>query len=242
MTTKILIIGKKTLIDELIGKELKTLGYEVFASVLNTEKTLDILQKENPDVLLMDIQTENGDDTLESIALAKQLSNEYELPVVIIGESKYFNLINSTSDLSNMFYLHKPFTINDLSFYVTLSLKNFVVYHNNTLRQYTDRFLIRDNGELVCLHVSNILWIKSRRGIIQLQLSNGKSHTLTMTLSKFIRQFQHPELLRIHSSHIINLRYLEKIIRNTAYLNGEPFKIGEVHSKILKQLFTTIKT
>jgi DNA-binding LytR/AlgR family response regulator len=239
---KILIIEKESLIQKAMGKELKTLGYEVTASVENHNEVFEVIQKDIPDILLLDIKKENTNSFFNKIETVKQLSIEYDLPVILLGENDQLDDITSINDLSNFSYLHKPFTVIDLDILIKFSFKNFVVNEKLKLRPYTDRFLIRDNCELVCLHVSNILWIKSRRGIIQLQLSNGKSHTLTMTLSNFIRQFQHPELLRIHSSHIINLRYMEKIIGNTAYLNGESFKIGEVHSKTLKALFTTIKT
>jgi two-component system response regulator LytT len=86
-----------------------------------------------------------------------------------------------------------------------------------------------------------ILYMKTDNGCVEIYLENKVRYVLSLTLSRFFEQFQHPDLIRIHNSHAINIQYLEKIIGNQVLIRDEKLNIGQIYRSVLKDYFVLIK-
>lgn len=109
---RILIVDDEMHIRELIAYNLKTMGYEIVEAE-NGEEALEIFEKEEPDLILLDIMMP-GIDGLEVLRQIRQTHNQWQLPVIFItakGEEidKVVGLELGADD-----YLVKPFGVHEL--------------------------------------------------------------------------------------------------------------------------------
>jgi DNA-binding LytR/AlgR family response regulator len=222
--------------------DLKALGYEVSASVRNSDEVFEALKREIPDILLLDIKMEKSNSPLDGIEVAQKINESYDLPIILMTGMDNPKILERTKGLSNINYLHKPFSANELDIQISLAAKNFIEKTpNKQVQIFIDRFLIRDKGEKICIRINNIYYIKTDGGCIEIYLKNKTRYVLSLTLSRFFEQFQHPNLVRIHNSHAINIRYLDKIIGNQVLIGGEILNIGQIYRGVLKDYFIMIK-
>lgn len=76
---KILIVEDERIIAESIESSLHSMGYEVTSIVDNGEKSITNAERDNPDIILMDIRI-NGD--MDGIETAEIIRNRFNIPIV----------------------------------------------------------------------------------------------------------------------------------------------------------------
>jgi two-component system LytT family response regulator len=69
-----------------------------------------------------------------------------------------------------------------------------------------------------CIFVINpydILFLKAEGSYATIQLSNGKKHLASKTLKSFMPKLSSNHFMRVHNSYIVNINFIEKILRNS---------------------------
>ena len=88
--TKILIVEDEVLVAKDLQHTLQNLGYDVSAAVSSGRKAIEAVEKEKPDLILMDIVLQGEMDGIET---AKQIRSRFNVPVIslLIPTRKLWN-------------------------------------------------------------------------------------------------------------------------------------------------------
>ncbi|MDQ0189456.1 response regulator [Alicyclobacillus cycloheptanicus] len=110
MPKKILIVDDQFGIRVLLQEVLQREGYTIFQAN-NGPTALDIVQKENPDLILLDMKIP-GMDGLEILRVIRKL--EVETKVIMMTAYGELNLIREAMELGALAHFTKPFDIDEL--------------------------------------------------------------------------------------------------------------------------------
>jgi two-component system LytT family response regulator len=84
----------------------------------------------------------------------------------------------------------------------------------NSLAGNTARIVINAATSVNILRINDIIHCESQRSYTQLHLKNGNQLTVTKTLKQFEIELNDHSFVRIHQSHLVNLNYVEKYVKN----------------------------
>lgn len=210
-TVSILIVEDKTVIAESIAATLKKSGYAIAGKAATGEEALQIVKKEAPDVVLMDIQLAGKLDGIQTAGKIKML---VDIPIIYLTDFSDEDTINRAKPTRPAAYLLKPFKPQDLLIAIEIAFYNASTGREALPRDnkktgedvfaLTDRFFLRTKDAFHRLDVSEILWIKADRSYYEIQ-TNEKTITLVGNLNAFKQKLTHPLLVRVHRSFIVNI-------------------------------------
>ncbi len=116
---KILIVEDNKSSATVLLYMLKTLGYVVCGVASSGETTLSILEKETPDLILMDIMIE-GD--IDGIDLALIVKKQYDIPVIFLSALSDDRSIQRAKGSTPYGYISKPFEVRDIKGTIEIAL------------------------------------------------------------------------------------------------------------------------
>jgi two-component system, NtrC family, response regulator AtoC len=110
MRFKILVIDDEPILRDSLEIALRTSGYEV-ATARTGEEGLEIFEKENPDIILLDhwLPGINGDDVLRQIK-----ERDPEIPVIIMTAQGSIELAVNSMKIGAFDFLVKPFDLDQI--------------------------------------------------------------------------------------------------------------------------------
>jgi PAS domain S-box-containing protein len=120
--TTIMIVEDESIVAEDIRKSLETLGYAVSAVVPSGEKALQQAEKENPDLILMDIVL-RGD--MDGIDVAEQLKLRFDIPVVYLTAYSDDKKLQRALMTEPYGYILKPFEDRELHTIIEMALYKY---------------------------------------------------------------------------------------------------------------------
>ncbi len=133
--TRILIVEDERLIAENNAILLRSLGYEVTEIASSAEKALASIERERPDVILLDIML-SGD--VDGIEFAEKLREDHDIPFVYATAYADDHILERAKITTPYGYVLKPFTERDLHSNIEMALykhrtENKINYLNSVL-------------------------------------------------------------------------------------------------------------
>ena len=184
-------------------------GYEVIGIVDNNQDALMIIDQFVPDLILLDIFLENGDN---GIHLATE--SKLEIPIIYMTAEKdetIFELAQKTNGIS---YLVKPFNM--------LSLKGAIEFSKKLILKNRSSFkYIKSGKKLKQIDIDNLIFVQSERNYCDFITEQGKS-TLRITLKRTLEQLPSKEFMRVHNQFIVRISKIQNI-----YLSKYKIKIND---------------
>lgn len=102
---KILIVEDDRMLCTIFNMFINELGYELLDFAANGKDALNLIEKEKPDVVLMDIHLEGDMDGIET---SRKIKKNYDIPVIYISSDVEDETITNAI-LSNTYgFLVKP--------------------------------------------------------------------------------------------------------------------------------------
>jgi len=83
----------------------------------------------------------------------------------------------------------------------------------------TDRFYFRSKGLFKIIRIADIRHIEAKQSYLDLHTTDEIYRNLPLKIKSFDYQMNHPLLLRVHRSHIINILYVDSFTKNTIHIN-----------------------
>ena len=117
---KILIVEDELIAATNIARNLTKRGYQVTAKVNSGEKALKEVERELPDLVLMDIMLRGK---LDGIETASQIRQQYRIPIVYITAYADRATLDRAKQTEPYGYLVKPFKSEDISTTVEMALQ-----------------------------------------------------------------------------------------------------------------------
>ena len=133
---RILVVEDETLVARDLEATLKKLGFEVSALCRTGEEALVAMQRFQPDVVLMDIQLEQGMDGVET---ATRLQADYRVPVIFLTAYADEPTLARARAAQPYGYLLKPFHQSELRSVIELAYARHTALQK--LQSSEDRFV-----------------------------------------------------------------------------------------------------
>jgi two-component system LytT family response regulator len=129
----------------------------------------------------------------------------------------WFLLINDTDckkDLERFLKKHPKSIVLKSDTNRAFNNLNRLVNGFNSIAGNTARIAINAASSVNVLKVNDIIHCESQRSYTLLHLKNGNQLTVTKTLKQFELELNDYSFVRIHQSHLVNLNYVEKYVKN----------------------------
>lgn len=203
---------------------------DVIATTQKPEDAILLIRQYKPDAIFLDIEMPrmNGFRMLDELG---------EFDFDIIFTTAYNHYAVDAIRISAFDYLMKPIAIKDLQNAVERLAKHRQVQTKDKLdilrnsltgfKSQDEKIAIPTTEGLEFIPIINILHIESSSNYSKLYLQNGKTILVTKLLKDFEDMLLPYRFYRIHNSHLINLRYIEK------YIKGEGGQVRLINGTVL---------
>ena len=118
---RVLIAEDEALIRLDLAEMLRDEGYEVVGEAGDGQEAVELAEKLNPDLVIMDVKMPRRD----GISAAAEIASKRIAPIVVLTAFSQRDLVERARDAGAMAYLVKPFSINDLIPAIELAVSRF---------------------------------------------------------------------------------------------------------------------
>jgi PAS domain S-box-containing protein len=106
VTAKILIVEDERIVALDISATLKALGYEIASFAVSGYEAVNIVEKEKPDLILMDIRIKGE---IDGIQTAELIQSNYNIPIIYLTASADENTLSRAKITGPYGYVIKPY-------------------------------------------------------------------------------------------------------------------------------------
>ncbi len=189
---------------------------KVIATTQKPEDAILLIQQHKPDVIFLDIEMPrmNGFRMLDEI-------NEFDFEIIFTTAYNHYAV--DAIRMSAFDYLMKPIAIKDLQNAIErlakrqqLQTKDKLGVLKNSLqntKSQEEKIILPTSEGMEFIAINTILHIESSSNYSKIYFVGGKSILVTKLLKDFEEILLPYRFYRIHNSHLINLKYIEKYIR-----------------------------
>lgn len=118
--SKILVVEDETIVAMDIKRRLEKLGYRVTGLATKARQVLQLIEADQPDIILMDIHL---NDNMDGIDVAKLINEKHRIPVIFVTAYSEDSTMGRASETHPYGYLLKPFSERDLYAVIRISLE-----------------------------------------------------------------------------------------------------------------------
>jgi DNA-binding LytR/AlgR family response regulator len=178
-------------------------------------RAVEMIEKESPDVVLLDIQMPD----LDGFGVIQAL----EKPPLIIFVTAYDEYAIRAFEVNALDYLLKPFTRDRLDRAIEkaqqelakgTAFRSKVDALFETLKEqkrYIERIAVRKENRMLVIDVSDIDWIGTEKGPIYIHIK-GDSYLTKYTMDELESRLNPDIFFRTHRSAIVNLTRIKEIV------------------------------
>lgn len=116
---KVLIVDDEVIFTEALGLNLESAGYQVVGKVPRADLALDVLEKHQVDLILVDISLKGP---MNGIELGREIQRKHEIPFVFITAYSEKDIIEEARNSGGYAYIVKPIDINQLKISIEMAL------------------------------------------------------------------------------------------------------------------------
>jgi DNA-binding LytR/AlgR family response regulator len=236
---KIAIIEDEPLIADHIEQYVLDAGLTCSGIADNFLDAKQLILKENPDLILLDINLGDGPDGID---VAHYINQNYKKPFIFISsntDSKTLERVKLTKPFG---FIVKPFKASDIQTQINLAWHSYNLQKENTQVSFSesflvnDHFFIKDKHSLVKVNYSDVLYAEAcdNYSIIYTKLTK---YILSYTLKVVEEKLNLFNFYRTHRSFLVNLKHIEKVNPKEVLVDGKEIPVSEnSRTELLKKL------
>jgi DNA-binding LytR/AlgR family response regulator len=214
---KILVVEDEMIIGAKISMQLTSLGYEVTGILPRGEEAILHVQKNKPDMVLLDINLKGEFDGIET---ARQIQHLMKIPIIYLTANSDEATFNRAKTTRPAAFISKPFKQLDLQRAIELTIIRMAEEETGSALTIataeeqpfilSDRIFVRHKERMVKIMIADILFIEADRNYSRIFIS-GKEYLLSITLKTIEEKLPVQLFIRIHRSYIINLSQVDEV-------------------------------
>jgi len=232
MKIKVLIVEDEILVAEDVAGDLNADGFEVVDIAMSGNEALLSIKKNQPHVILMDI---NIKGELDGIEIAELINKEYQIPIIYVTSNSSSQFVSRAIKTGPHAFISKPYNYKDLVIAIELALNrhNEKVIKNEQKEIKLDSIFVKkgDYHRKVCLE--DVLFIEADGSYCKV-FTIDNNYVFSFNLNHFQNQVSSPLLKRVHRSFIVNLSNVDGFDKSTILI-GE--KIIPVSNSFKEDVF-----
>ncbi len=236
---RILLIEDELIISQDMTSMLTKMGYDVIGDAMDFDEAIEILERETPDLILLDI---NLNGKRDGIDVAEEINRRFQVPFIFTTSYSDAATLERARKTNPVNYLVKPFKQEQL--YTAIEMGLFKAA--NIDKPVSDEeekpliikgvLFIKDKFTYSKLVIEDIRWIKSDGNYLEIYTSAPKPALIRASMGSFMERLD-ANFLRVHKSYIINLQHLTKFETHTVTIGSEVIPISKNYSDdLLKRL------
>ena len=241
---KILIVEDEMLIAAKISTLLTELGYEVMGILARAEDALVQVQKNVPDIALLDIQLKGK---MDGVALAQALQKEGGLPIIFLTANTDDATFNRAKTVKPYAFISKPFKKLDLQRAIELALSRMaedqgleaeVERPDESSFILSDRIFVRHKDSMVKIFLEDILYIEAESNYCRIFTQN-KEYLLAITLKLMEEKLPTKQFIRVHRSYLVNLAQIDEVAESRVIIARKAIPLSKaLREELLKRIQT----
>ncbi len=254
---KILIVEDDLLMADRLAELLLEFGYIITDTVHNSTDAFQAFRKRLPDLVLMDINLEHS--KLDGIELAHKFNKVTRVPLIFLTGIGGNETAKRAQEASPANYLIKPYNRRQLEIAIDLALSNFVKETKASIDQsfqystpppcifYSNQhfFFAKKGTKYIRIEIADILWVEANAYTVTIHTEYTRA-SVSANLSSFLKQVQHPSLVRVHRSHVVNINKVVAFDGGRAFVKHRdeqlPIPIGATFRDQFQQLLPRLKS
>ena len=184
---------------------------EIIGQAQSVEESIEVINDTQPDLVFLDIAMPDGDgfEVLERVS--------YKLFQVIFTTA-YDQYALKAFEYSALHYLLKPINFNDLQdavgrFSKVSSESEFdekLNHLKDNLAYQQNKIILPSMEGLNIIEIDDIIRCESDNNYTIFFLTNNTKYVVSKTLSNYEKLLADKDFCRIHSKHLVNLKYVKK--------------------------------
>lgn len=180
-----------------------------------TSETLDLVRRQKPELLFLDIKM-HGRDAFDVVA---ELAADPDFPMpTIIFTTAHDGYALRAFEVHAADYLLKPFTTERLKTAIrraTLQIQSRQITQPTlqapgSANPYANRIVFKSRGRILFLPVSTIRWIGAEENYVRI-CTEGESYLLREPIGRLEEKLDPQLFLRVHRSSIVNLQFVKEV-------------------------------
>ncbi len=183
---------------------------EIVGEATNVEDSIKLLKTINPDLVFLDIELPDGNafNILDSI-------ENYNFKVIFVAS--HDNYAIKAIKFSALDYIIKPVLKRELVEAIVKFKKNYNTQLNNDIQHSvlkenmggkSKKIVLSTSKEVLVVDTNDIMHLESDSFYTHIYLRNGESIFMTKTLKEFNTMLSEYGFVRIHNSHLVNIKYI----------------------------------
>lgn len=209
---KILIVEDEILVATDIEESLESLGYTVQGITDTGIKAIEAVEKELPDLVLMDI---NLKGEMTGIEAAKTITQKHDVPIIYLTANADIDTVNKAKVALPYGYIIKPFTDKDLQTNIEIAIFKFsndvkIKMESEQFNTFFDlkdhvknQIIVHGNNGLEKLNIDDIYYIENDGNQSIIHLSDDEIVT-PKPFSQLIELFPRKQFIQVSQYFVIN--------------------------------------
>jgi DNA-binding LytR/AlgR family response regulator len=221
---QILIIEDEPLIANHIELILNESDYNVVQKVRSANEAIRILDKEKPDLILLDISIKGDTDGVE---LAYIINEKYKVPFIYLTSHYDESTVNRLKKTQPAGFVLKPFNEKELLTQISIAL-----YNTDKIKIVecagNNYIFVRYNNQWIKIPYGNICFAKADDNYTIIHTPE-KEYLLSYPLKKIEDNFPKNKFFRVHKSFLVNLERIESISERIIIIKHHQIPIGRIY-------------
>lgn len=200
---------------------------ELAATFTDAFKALEYLQKEQIDLIFLDIKMPD----ISGIEFFNSLSRK----PLLIFTTAYTEHAVTSFEMDAVDYLLKPFS---LARFIKGCNKAYELHKVRNAATATDHLYVKTGYEQVKVLFEDILYLEAAGNYVTFVLKSGQVLSRS-TFAEAINLLPADKFVRIHRSYIVSLKKIDKIEKHQVTIGKATLPIGEAYSHQLTEALNT---
>lgn len=234
---KILIVEDEELVAQDLLGYMHDAGFSVTGTAASSEECFDHIERDTPDIILMDI---NIQGKLDGIEIAKILNQTRKIPFIFLTANSDAHTVSRAIPLNPHAFISKPFNKNDLKIAIELACQKQAsqVIQNATSDHdvINHSIFVKEGSMHKRVDIPSVLYIEAN-GSYSTIVTSTKSYMLSYNLNHFTSQVRNPVFRRVHRSFIVNVNKVDGIENSGLLINKTLIPVSKQYHKEVLSLF-----
>lgn len=215
------------------------LGYTHLACIDNSEEAIEVIKKEKPDLILIDVFIEGEKDGIE----VAQAISHLNIPIIFITAHNSPHIYKRTRGLAPFAFITKPFDKYTLQSTIesAVNLLGNNSSEEDDLLKKEEYFFIKQNNQLNKVFLQQIQRIEADGNYCILH-TEGKRYAVKISLRKLMKRFPPEDFLQIHRGQVVQVSLVQKLDLAEMKVNiaGKELSLGPKYKKQLLERLNSL--
>lgn len=242
----ILIVEDEMLLAAHTALKIKEMGHNVYGIFPRGEEAVAQVEKNPPDIILMDIQL-NG--KLNGIETALEIQKMHDIPIIYLTANTDKAHFDKAKETHPYAFVSKPAKKLELQRAIDVVIQR-IEHERQKQEQDTainnagapfmvsDCVYVRDHDKMVKVNIEDIYYVEADRNYCRIH-TKVKQHMLVVTLKEMDQKLPPRYFLRIHRSFIVNLMHIDEVAANHIVVDKRAVPMSKpLKEELLKRLQT----